>query len=70
MKYWEQDRKFERKTNMAAVVEEMCDRNLLSRAFSLRGKTHAGQTQRKKTLKQPQFTLVLALKGCDGFEEG
>ena len=45
MKYWEQGRKFERKTNMAAVVEGMCDRNMLSRAFSSRGKTHAAQTQ-------------------------
>lgn len=69
MKYWEQGRKFERTTNMAAVVEEMCNQNMLSRAFSSRGKTHAARTTETK-LKKPQFTLVLALKGCDGFKEG
>lgn len=49
MKYWEQGRKFERTTNMAAVVEEMCDRNMLSRAFSSRGKNHAARTQQKQS---------------------
>jgi len=70
VKYWEQGRKFERKTNMAAVIEEIWRSKLASSGFLFARKDSRSTYTTERQLKQLQFTLALALKGCDVFKGG
>lgn len=51
MKYWEQGRKFERKTNMAAVVEEMWVSKHAFSSFYFARKSPRGTDTTERKLK-------------------